>query len=88
MELGLAASLVGDQNLDTVTLQTLANAFAGGMKQNMQNLLDVRHIWLSKLLTNDGEGYAGLHAKRCCCAEGHSGSGTGWTETGGADMRK
>jgi len=40
MELSLSSSLSGDKNIDMPTIQTLQNAFAGGMKQNMQNLLD------------------------------------------------
>jgi len=40
MELSLSSSLSGDRNIDMPTIQTLQNAFAGGMKQNMQNLLD------------------------------------------------
>lgn len=41
MELGLASSLTGDTSLDIATGQTLVKAFAMGMQQNMQNLLDV-----------------------------------------------
>jgi hypothetical protein len=41
MELSLSSSLSGDPSIDMSTILTLANAFAGGMMQNMQNLLDV-----------------------------------------------
>jgi hypothetical protein len=41
MELSLASSLSGDPTIDMSTIQNLQKAFAGGVKQNMQNLLDV-----------------------------------------------
>ncbi|QDS74641.1 hypothetical protein FKW77_009232 [Venturia effusa] len=40
MELGLTSSLTGDVSVDIATGQTLVKAFAMGMQQNMQNLLD------------------------------------------------
>jgi hypothetical protein len=43
MELSLSSSLSGDRTIDMPTIKTLQTAFAGGMKQNMQNLLDVSH---------------------------------------------
>jgi len=39
-ELGLASSLSGDRITDTPTVQALRTAFSGGIRQNMQNLLD------------------------------------------------
>lgn len=44
MELSLSSSLSGDPAIDLTTVQTLQRAFAGGMRQNMQNLLDVSSL--------------------------------------------
>ncbi len=41
MELALSAGLTGNPATDSSTVQTLLSDFAGGMRQNMQNLLDV-----------------------------------------------
>jgi hypothetical protein len=78
MELSLSSSLSGDRTTDMPTILTLQNAFAGGMKQNMQNLLDVSRsaytidcLFGGKVLTSSFTGDTGLHELRCCCSERH-----------------